>query len=81
MNDDVIADLMKFSSPFEIYIVNKNNRIVCLKCPFKVEVKYNIGQLKEQEIVFVDKVKITYQLISVFIVRNQAYYFYHFIIL
>ena len=80
MNDKIIADLMKYSSPFEIYIINKNDRIEVLKCPFKVVVKYKIGQLNASEKVLVTKVKLTYQLITVFIIRNQAYYFYHFII-
>lgn len=80
MNDRIIADLMKYSSPYEIYIVNKNGRIECLRCPFLVVVKYDIGELVENEKLEVVKVKLTYQLITVFIIRNQAYYFFHFII-
>lgn len=81
MNDDEIADLMKYCSPNEIYIVNKNDRIERLKCPFKVKVKYNIGELVKDEIVLVTKVKITKDLISAYIINSQAYYCHHFIIL
>jgi hypothetical protein len=80
MNDKELADLLKYISPFEIYIVNRENELECLKCPFKVKVKYSIGVLVKDEIVLVDKVKITNDLISVYIIRNQSYYCYHFVI-
>jgi hypothetical protein len=73
--------LLKYISPFEIYIVNRENELECLKCPFKVKVKYNIGVLVKDEIVLVDKVKITKDLISVYVIRNQSYYCYHFVII
>ena len=81
LNDDELADLLKYISPFEIYIVNRENELECLKCPFRVQVKYNIGTLVKDEIVLVDKVKITNDLISVYVIRNQSYYCYHFAII
>ncbi|WP_159950909.1 hypothetical protein [Polaribacter septentrionalilitoris] len=81
MNDDEIADLMRYSSSNELYIVNKNDRIIKLKCPFKVKAKYNIGGLVKDEIVLVTKVKITRELQSAYIIKNQAYYCHHFVIL
>ncbi len=81
MNDKELAEFLKYISPFEIYIVNRENELECLKCPFKVNVKYNIGVLVKDEIVLVDKVKITKDLISVYVIRNQSYYCYHFVII
>lgn len=81
MNDKELAELLKYISPFEIYIVNRENELECLKCPFKVKIKYNIGVLVKDEIVLVDKVKITKDLISVYVIRNQSYYCYHFVII
>lgn len=81
MNDKELVELLKYISPFEIYIVNRENELECLKCPFKVKVKYNIGVLVKDEIVLVDKVKITKDLISVYVIRNQSYYCYHFVII
>jgi hypothetical protein len=81
MNDKELAEFLKYISPFEIYVVNRENELECLKCPFKVRVKYNIGVLVKDEIVLVDKVKITKDLISVYVIRNQSYYCYHFIII
>jgi hypothetical protein len=81
MNDKELAELLKYISPFEIYVVNGENELECLKCPFHVKVKYNIGVLVKDEIVLVDKVKITKDLISVYVIRNQSYYCYHFVII
>lgn len=81
MNDKELAEFLKYISPFEIYIVNRENELECLKCPFKVKIKYNIGVLVKDEIVLVDKVKITKDLISVYVIRNQSYYCYHFVII
>lgn len=81
MNDKELAEFLKYISPFEIYVVNRENELECLKCPFKVKVKYNIGVLVKDEIVLVDKVKITKNLISVYVIRNQSYYCYHFVII
>ena len=81
MNDKELTELLKYISPFEIYIVNRENELECLKCPFKVKVKYNIGVLVKDEIVLVDKVKITKDLISVYVIRNQSYYCYHFVLI
>lgn len=81
MNDKELAEFLKYISPFEIYIVNRENELECLQCPFKVKIKYNIGILVKDEIVLVDKVKITKDLISVYIIRNQSYYCYHFVII
>jgi hypothetical protein len=81
MSDKELAEFLKYISPFEIYVVNRKNELECLKCPFKVKVKYNIGVLVKDEIVLVDKVKITKDLISVYVIRNQSYYCYHFVII
>ena len=81
MNDKELTELLKYISPFEIYIVNRENELECLKCPFKVKVKYNIGVLVKDEIVLVNKVKITKDLISVYVIRNQSYYCYHFVLI
>ena len=81
MNDKELVEFLKYISPFEIYVVNGENELECVKCPFKAKVKYNIGVLVKDEIVLVDKVKITKDLISVYVIRNQSYYCYHFVII
>ncbi|QNM85984.1 hypothetical protein H9W90_02400 [Polaribacter pectinis] len=81
MTDEEIAELMKYSSPNELYIVNGNGKLECLKCPFRVKLKYNIGELYKDDVVLVNKVKITKDLQSVYVIRNKAYYSQHFIII
>ena len=78
MNSYELAELLKYSSPNKLYIITFLNEIVCLNCPFKVIVIKSIGELKSGEIVKVEKVKLTYELIIVFEIRKYLYYYYYF---
>lgn len=81
MNKRELAKLLKYSHPKQLYVVDWKDALRLLNCPFKVVVKDDIGELVKGELVEVDEVKITTELITVFIVQNQAYYFWHFEIL
>lgn len=76
-----LAEILKYSHPKELYIIDWKNRLVVLRCPFKVMVKKDIGYLKKHEIVKVDSVKVTLELITVYVVEEQLYFYYHFEIL
>lgn len=78
MNDNELAQLLKYSSTNELWIVSWNNLLKVLITPFKVYVKNNIGDLVKGQIVFVNEVKITKELKTVFIIKGQAYYYHHF---
>ncbi|MEH6703317.1 MAG: hypothetical protein V7691_00855 [Galbibacter orientalis] len=78
MNEKQWADLLKYASPYSILVVTFYGRIIELKCPFKVELKYNIATMKEGELVSVEQVKISSSLITVYIIHGEAYYYYHF---
>jgi hypothetical protein len=78
MTDKDLAEQLKHSSPKEIYVVAWNNRLVKLTCPFEVLVLRNIGSFKKRQIVQVDAVKVTRELLMVFIIKNNAYYYYYF---
>lgn len=78
MNDNELAQLLKYSSTNELWIVSWNNLLKVLITPFKVYVKNNIGDLVKGQIVFVNEVKITRELKTVFIIKGQAYYYHHF---
>jgi hypothetical protein len=78
MSDDELAELLKYSSPKELYVVTWNNILRLLYCPFEVIVLSNVGDLKLGDIVWVEEVKITPELITVFVIYNKAYYYYHF---
>jgi len=78
MNDKELAELLKYSSSKELYIVTWNNLLKLLFCPFKVKVINNIGLLEKGQKVMVDEVKVTQDLQTVYIIKNVAYYYYHF---
>jgi len=78
MNDDELADLLKYSSPNELYIVTYDNILIILVCPFKVVVLINIDVFNKGDFVFVDEVKITSELKTVFIIKDKAYYYFYF---
>lgn len=76
-----LAELLKYSSPLEIYVVTWQNTLIKLLCPFEVQVVHDIGTLKTGQFVFVEEIKVTIELKTVFIIDTKAYYFYHFDIL
>ncbi len=76
-----MAELLKYSSPREIYVITYNNLLKRLFCPFRVKVLQDIGALKRGQIVLVNEVKVTLELKTVFMINGQAYYYYHFDIL
>ncbi|TDN95315.1 hypothetical protein DET49_102201 [Salegentibacter sp. 24] len=81
MSEDELADVLRYSSPDTIYIITWNNLLKKLFCPFRVVVKHQIGELEKCEVVWVDSVKVTVKLKTVFMVKGRAYYYDHFEIL
>lgn len=81
MTKKELAELLKYSSPREIYVITWNNILRRLYCPFEVQVLQDIGTLKTGQFVFVDEIKVTIELKTVYIINNEAYYYYHFDIL
>jgi hypothetical protein len=73
-----LAELLKYSSPREIYVITHYNVLKRVFCPFPVTVLQEIGVLKRGQIVLVDEIKVTIELKTVYIIDNDAYYYYHF---
>lgn len=78
MTKKELAELLKYCSPNQLYIVTWNNILRQLNCPFRVYVIKDIGVLEEGQIVFVDEVKVTLELKTVFIIQGRAYYYHYF---
>ena len=78
MTKKELAELLKYSSPLEIYVITQKNTLKKLYCPFEVQVLQDIGMLKTGQYVFVEEVKVTIELKTVFIIDTKAYYYYHF---
>ena len=81
MTDHELAEILKYSSPKEIYVITWNNQLIKLKCPFRVVVLKNVGLLLKGEIILVTEIKVTSEIKTVFIIEMNAYYYYHFDIL
>lgn len=73
-----LAELLKYISPREIYVITHYGVLNRLFCPFRVTVLQEIGILKRGQIVLVQEIKITYELKTVYIINNDAYFYYHF---
>jgi hypothetical protein len=81
MTRSQLYELLKYSSPKEIYVITWNNILKRLFCPFRVKVLQDIGCLKKGQTVLVQEVKVTLELKTVYIINNEAYYHHHFDIL
>lgn len=80
LNDKEMVEFLKGISPFELCIINKNNQLEVLICPFEVISKEDISFIKKYQSVFVELIKITRDLKTVFIIRGKAFYAIHFYI-
>ncbi|MBU2905116.1 hypothetical protein KO529_10000 [Arenibacter algicola] len=81
MNKEDLAEQLKHSSSEWIYIVTWNNILKQLFTPFKVAVLRPVGQLYKGQVVWVERVKVTMDLKTVFVIEGAAYYYYYFDIL
>lgn len=59
MTKKELAEVLKHSSPREIYVITHYNSLKRLFCPFSVKVLQDIGNLKRGQTVLVNEVKVT----------------------
>jgi hypothetical protein len=81
MEDKHLAELLRDSSPKALWIITYNNLLKILFCPFSVLVLTDIGTLKKGQKVWVEEIKVTKELKTVYIIKGKAYYYYYFEIL
>ena len=81
MNKNDLAEQLKYSSSNWIYVVTWNNLLKQIFVPFKVVVISSIEGLVKGRIEWVEAVKVTTELKTVFIINGNAYYYHHFDIL
>lgn len=81
MDDRSITKLLKYSSCKQLYIVSWRGGLKILFCPFKVSVIHDIRYLKKGQVVLVEKIKVTKDIITVYLIENQYFFYYHFDIL
>ncbi|HSD08866.1 hypothetical protein [Flavobacterium sp.] len=78
MNKNQLAEQLKYCSPNIIYVVTWNNLLKKVFCPFRVQTRNDIGEYYKGEIVWVEQVKVTPELKTIFVINGDAYYYYHF---
>ena len=78
MNRKQLAEILKYSSSKEIFAVTWDNRLLTLKCPFKVKVIKEVATIKLGQILTVDKVKTSFDLKTVFMIEGKAYFYHYF---
>jgi hypothetical protein len=81
MNKQDLTEQLKYSSSEWIYIVTYNNLLKQLFCPFRVVVLKSVGLLRQGQIASVEAVKVTMELKTVYVIKGNAYYYFHFDIL
>lgn len=81
MTRSQLSELLKYSSPREIYVITHYGVLIRLFCPFTVKVLQDIGTLKSGQTVLVQEIKVTLELKTVYIIDNEAYYYNYFNIL
>jgi hypothetical protein len=75
---DYISELMKWIDPYSILVIDEDDQLRRIYCPFAVLVTIPVGKFQLGDIVAVEAVKITLELKDVFIIEGKAYYIIHF---
>ena len=81
MTNKQLADNLKYSYHSEILVITHDFKLKVIVCPFEVLVLYEIGNLFSGQVVIVTEIKVTRQLITVYIINELPFYYYHFDIL
>ena len=81
MDYSKLSEILRFSTPRSLYIVTWNNLLKELFCPFEVLVINSVGDLLKGQRVWVDEIKVTKELKTVYIIKGKAYYYSYFDIL
>jgi len=73
-----LMEQLKYSSSKCICVVTKENKLKQLFCPIKVTVLSSVGELIIGQVVWVEEIKVTVNLITVFVIKGKAYYYHQF---
>ena len=75
-----IEEIFKLCKTDSILIINKWGMLERRLCPFLVIVVKEVPPLTEGDVVWVAAVRMSLELIDVYIVQNKAYNYYNFIL-
>ena len=80
-NKKIIEEISRYCLPNSILIIDGKGRLRRLYCPFKVRVIKHIHYLRINDTVDVLAVKISSDLVLLYVVQQLAYPYYYFIII
>lgn len=80
-NKTVLEEINKYCSPNSLLIIDKNGVLRRLVCPFKVRVIIDTKEKNKGQEVYVLAVKISDELILLYLVDKTLYPYYFFIII
>lgn len=75
-----IRELFEVVSSDSILIIDKDNRLIRLNVPFTVLVAFEVPGLSIGEIRYVTAIRMSLDLIDVYIIEGKAYYYYNFVL-
>lgn len=79
-NDKILEEIRKYCDPYSILVI-ADRRLVRVRCPFKAKVRLEFAGWDAGDIVKVERVMITRDLLMVYIIGGNGYHFYLFQIL
>lgn len=74
-------ELLKYSSPYSILVVDEKRRLNEVFCPFKVKTIKAFDEFFEGELLFVEKVRISTELKIVYEIQGRCFHYHHFAII
>jgi len=64
---------------YSILVINPEGRLERIYCPFKVEVIKDVAELNKGQIKAVDTIKMSLELVEVYVIESKGYYWFNFI--
>ncbi|MEI6435535.1 MAG: hypothetical protein WCP32_11870 [Bacteroidota bacterium] len=80
-NDKIIAEINMFCDPHSLLVIDVHGKLHRIYCPFKVIVIRNVYFLKTNEVVEVAAVKVSSDLILLYVIQKMAFPYSNFMIL
>ena len=80
-NDKILDDIRRYCDPYSILAI-AGRKLIRIRCPFRAMVLVDFVQWRKGEIVTVEKVMVTRDILKlVYIIQGQGYHFIFFRIL
>lgn len=80
-NTQLLNGLNLYCSPHSILVLNKEGKLIRLRCPFQVIARHQVHVLREGQTYYVSAVKLSPDLVMLYVVSNTAYQYSNFYII